>query len=66
MMRTTNAILDIFARFLQSRCGTTAIEYTLIASIVSIGIMVGFGMIGTSVRELFGAVATEVMQASNR
>lgn len=66
MTRTMNAILDVFARFLHSRCGATAIEYTLIASIISIAIMVGAGMLGTSTRTLFGFIATEVSQATNR
>ena len=66
MTRTVNAILDIFARFLNNRCGATAIEYTLIASIISIGIMVGAGIVGTETRSLFGFIADEVTQASNR
>jgi len=66
MTRTMNAILDTFARFLHNRCGTTAIEYTLIASIISIGVLVGAGMLGTSARGLFEFIAGEVTQASNR
>ncbi len=67
MKRTLNATLDIFAHFLQNKCGATAIEYTLIASLISITIIVGAGMVGSSTQALFSHVAEEVAQAtSNR
>lgn len=65
MKRTVNAILDAFARFLGNNCGATAIEYTLIASIISISILLGAGMVGSSVRTLFDRTADEVTQATN-
>jgi pilus assembly protein Flp/PilA len=66
MKRTVNAVLDAFARFMHNRAGATAIEYTLIASLTSLSIIVGAGMLGTSVKELFNGVADKVTEASKQ
>lgn len=65
MRRPVKIILDVFGDFLRDRSGTTAIEYTLIASIISIGIMIGAGMLGTSVGELYTDLAQDLTEASN-
>ncbi|PSH64180.1 MULTISPECIES: Flp family type IVb pilin [Phyllobacterium] len=65
MKRTVNATLDAFARFLGNKCGATAIEYTLIASIISLSIILGAGMLGGSVRTFFDRIAEQVTQATN-
>ncbi|MRG54092.1 Flp family type IVb pilin [Phyllobacterium sp. SYP-B3895] len=59
-------MLDVFARFLHNRCGATAIEYTLIASILSIAILAGANVLGSSVQTLYGSLADKVAQAPNR
>jgi pilus assembly protein Flp/PilA len=66
MKRTANAILDIFARFMHNKAGATAIEYTLIASLISLSIIVGAGMMGTSVKALFNSVADKVTAVANQ
>jgi pilus assembly protein Flp/PilA len=66
MKRTVNAILDVFAAFMHNRAGATAIEYTLIASLISLTIIVGAGMLGTSVKSLFDGVADKVTEVSKR
>ncbi|CAN7622432.1 Flp family type IVb pilin [Phyllobacterium sp. LjRoot231] len=66
MRRPVKIILDVFADFLRDSSGTTAIEYTLIASIISIGIMIGAGMLGTSVGELYTGLAQDLAEASNK
>jgi pilus assembly protein Flp/PilA len=45
-------------RFLRDEKGATAIEYALIASIISLVIVGGATMIGTSLRGSFNQVAT--------
>lgn len=45
------------ARFACNEEGTTAIEYSLIASLVSIFIVVGVTEVGISVGDLYGKVA---------
>ncbi|MBB3235345.1 Flp family type IVb pilin [Phyllobacterium endophyticum] len=66
MRLPVNIILKAFAGWLRNRSGTTAIEYTLIASIISLGIMVGAGMLGTSVGELYTGLAQDLTKASNQ
>ncbi len=65
MRRPVKIILDVFGDFMLDRSATTAIEYTLIASIISIGIMIGASMLGTSVAELYAALAQDLTEASN-
>ncbi|ATU92870.1 Flp family type IVb pilin [Phyllobacterium zundukense] len=65
MKRSVNAILDVFARFQRDETGATAIEYTLIASLVSIGVIVGAGILGVSVKDLYIGLADDVTEAMN-
>lgn len=55
----TEAMRSLTSRFLRSRSGTTAIEYALIAGLVSIVIAAGVGAVGQQVSALF----TRVTQA---
>jgi len=66
MRRPVKIIFDVFANFLRDRSGATAIEYTLIASIISIGIVVGAGTLGTSLKDLYTSLAGDVTEATNR
>ena len=49
-----------FRRFLQDQSGATAIEYTLIASLLSIAIIVGATTLGGKLNTTFEAISTKV------
>lgn len=66
MKRSTGALLKAFNRFLGDDTGATAIEYTLIASLVSIGIIVGAGILGVSVKDLYTGLSEDLTQAMNK
>jgi pilus assembly protein Flp/PilA len=46
--------------FLRDTKGTTSIEYALIASLVSIGIIVGATSVGTGTNEMYNTLETQV------
>ena len=66
MRRPVKIIFDVFADLLRDRSGATAIEYTLIASIISIGVVVGAGVLGTSVKDLYTSFTEDVAEAANK
>jgi pilus assembly protein Flp/PilA len=47
-------------RFLTEEDGVTAIEYGLIAALIAVVIIVGAGLVGTSLNTKFTAVSTAV------
>ena len=47
-------------KFLRNSEGATAVEYSLIAALVSIAMFVGLGDIGKVLAQLFGMVAIDV------
>jgi pilus assembly protein Flp/PilA len=49
---------NIFSRFLKDESGATAIEYGLIAAIVSVGIITVLGNVSTGLNTALGKVAT--------
>ena len=51
-------------RFLQDEDGSTAIEYALLASMMSIVLIGGLLTFGTSVVNMFNSVSTQVVAAS--
>jgi len=53
----------LVARFLLDRSGATAIEYGLIASVLSIMILGGVLVLGQEAFTLFGSVARRVIAA---
>lgn len=63
MKRRANRYLDVFARFLHDRSGATAIEYTLIVSIICIGMLASAGTLGSAVDRLYTKVADDVANA---
>lgn len=63
MKRRTNTIFDVLAGFLRDKSGSTVIEYTLIASIISVGILTSAGTLGTTVQTLYTNVADQVSAA---
>lgn len=49
--------MNIFARFAQDESGATAIEYGLIAALISVGIIVAATALGGSLGDLFNGIA---------
>ena len=55
--------MTILKRFWSQRSGATAIEYGLIAGLISIAIVGGVTGTGFSVQNLYGNVANDVSEA---
>ena len=53
----------LFTRFLKDESGATAIEYGLIAALISVGIIAAAGALGTSVGNTF-TNASDAMNAA--
>ena len=51
---------NLLRRFLQCESGATAIEYSLIASLIGVAIIVGAAALGTSLNSLFNSVSSSV------
>jgi len=49
--------MNIFARFAQDESGATAIEYGLIAALISVGIIVAASALGTNLGNLFNGIS---------
>ncbi|MFN4009223.1 Flp family type IVb pilin [Pannonibacter sp.] len=54
---------NIFARFAKDESGATAIEYGLIAGLISIAIVTAAGALGGDLSSLFGRVSGELNKA---
>lgn len=54
----------LFARFLKDESGATAIEYGLIAALISVGIITAATTLGTSISGVFTKLSTK-MNAAN-
>ncbi|WP_235889731.1 Flp family type IVb pilin [Brucella haematophila] len=54
----------LMTRFLKNRAGSTAIEYALIGTLVSIAIISGVALMAGRVGEKFDAVAASVQSAT--
>jgi pilus assembly protein Flp/PilA len=52
-------------KLLKDESGATAIEYGLIAALVSVAAIAALGQMGTSLRAIFGVVSTELNNASS-
>jgi pilus assembly protein Flp/PilA len=50
----------IFSRFVNDESGATAIEYGLIASLISVAAIVAFTTVGSSLSAVFGYVAGQL------
>ncbi|MBE7734211.1 Flp family type IVb pilin [Devosia faecipullorum] len=50
--------MNIFARFAQDESGATAIEYGLIAALISVGIIVAVQTLGDNLRGVFETIGT--------
>ncbi|AQS62928.1 hypothetical protein AGRHK599_LOCUS2821 [Rhizobium rhizogenes] len=54
----------IFARFLKDESGATAIEYGLIAALISVAIVGGATTIGSQIKLLFENIGSEMTDAT--
>jgi pilus assembly protein Flp/PilA len=54
----------IFARFLKDESGATAIEYGLIAALISVAIVTILGSVGDSLTTTFTRINTELTNAN--
>jgi pilus assembly protein Flp/PilA len=55
----------IFARFLKDESGATAIEYGLIAALISVALITGATTLGDQLDTTFGELATELDAAND-
>ena len=53
-----------FTTFLSDESGATAIEYGLIAALVSVAAIVALTALGTSLKTIFNIVAVELQEAA--
>jgi pilus assembly protein Flp/PilA len=53
-------MLSIFRRLTRNHSGATAIEYTLIAGLISVAAIVAMGTIGTTVNGVLSNVASRI------
>ncbi len=56
--------MSIFTRFVKDDSGATAIEYGLIAALVSVAIITVLGTVGTNLNATFSRVATNLGTAA--
>jgi len=60
---TESLMKKLFVRFLKDQSGVTAIEYGLIAGLISVVILASVTSIGTSIQGLFQTIATALGSA---
>ena len=51
---------NLLSRFVRDESGATAIEYGLIAALVSVVIITALGLVGTNLTATFNRVATDL------
>ena len=51
---------SIFARFMKDESGATAIEYGLIAALISVALITGAGALGTKLNAQFQNLSTKL------
>ena len=54
------AMKNLVTRFAQDQSGATAIEYGLIATLISVAIIVGAGALGTKLNSVFNGLSTKL------
>ncbi len=60
MNNRSTDMTTIFSRFVKDESGATAIEYGLIASLISIAAIAAFTSVGTKLSATFGYVAGQL------
>ena len=63
---TESQMKALFQRFVKDESGVTAIEYGLIAGLISVVILVAVTAIGTSLQGLFQTIATASARSGKR
>jgi pilus assembly protein Flp/PilA len=56
-------MMKIFARFRKNESGATAIEYGLIAALISVALIAGASTLGNSLEGTFNAISDEMEEA---
>ncbi len=56
----------IFARFLKDESGATAIEYGLIAALISVALIAGATTLGNNLSTTFNSISTKMSTASTK
>ncbi|QND49183.1 Flp family type IVb pilin [Rhizobium lusitanum] len=56
----------LFSRFLKDESGATAIEYGLIAALISVAIITGATTLGGTLNTTFRGIATKMTSASTQ
>ena len=56
--------MNLFARFAQDESGATAIEYGLIAALISVGIIVAVTTLGTNLGNTFTTINNRLTPAN--
>jgi len=56
--------MNIFARFAQDESGATAIEYGLIAALISVGIILAATALGGSLSDLFQGISDRLEEVT--
>ncbi len=65
MLLIAQNYLSLFAQYVsKNEKGATAIEYGLIAALISVAIIVVLGLVGDGLNSIFGAVETELTTAA--
>ena len=55
----------LFAKFLKDESGATAIEYGLIAALISLAIVTGAGLLGGALDNQFSGIANQLTNTLN-
>ena len=58
-------MITTLRNFVRDESGATAIEYGLIAALISVAAITALGALGSSLTDIFGFVATELSNANN-
>ena len=58
-------MVTIFTRIIKDETGATAIEYGLIAALVSVAAIAALTAMGSSLESMFNSVATDIGSAAN-
>lgn len=54
----------LFARFIKDESGATAIEYGLIAALISVALITGATTLGTALNSTFAGITTKMNSAA--
>lgn len=57
--------MNLFTRFAQDESGATAIEYGLIAALISVGIIVAASALGNSLSNLFTGISGKLNNSTS-